>query len=166
MLTRISNPQGAPWRLGDVKTEKSYISQPPQVGTKPYSTLVVHPKKNERSLQCDSVTGESRWSVQRSWRLLGWQVHLAWSLPPVVRPALSFDDFDEHPVTFTFTWPCICGDTKKTRTVFGSLHFLVCSIICDTPKVGLIVLHSAFATVKFNWVMPNTYLTFHTKKIF
>ena len=61
MLTRISNPQGAPWRLGDVKTEKSYISQPPQVGTKPYSTLVVHPKKNERSLQCD------RWiQVERS----------------------------------------------------------------------------------------------------
>src|SRR4029434_7168018 len=44
MLSRISNPHGTPWRLGDVKTEKSYISHPPQVGTKPYSTLVVHPK--------------------------------------------------------------------------------------------------------------------------
>ena len=60
MLTRISNPQGAPWRLGDVKTEKSYISQPPQGATEPYSTLVVHPKKMN---EVYSVTDESRWSV-------------------------------------------------------------------------------------------------------
>src|SRR4029434_7699142 len=48
----------------------------------------------------------------------------------------------------TFTWPCTCGDTEKTRTVLGSLHSLVCSVICGTPKVGLILLHSDFATVR------------------
>ena len=164
MLTRISNPQGAPWRLGDVKTEKSYISQPPQVGTKPYSTLVVHPKKNERSLQCD------RWiQVERSAILTAVGVD---SSTWYVSSPLSSDQLFHLMILMNTQSPSpspglVSVETqKKTRTVFGSLHFLVCSIICDTPKVGLIVLHSAFATVKFNWVMPNTYLTFHTKKNF
>ena len=145
MLTRISNPQGAPWRLGDVKTEKSYISQPPQVGTKPYSTLVVHLKKNERSLQCD------RWiQVERSAILTAVGVD---SSTWYVSSPLSSDQLFHLMILMntqfpTFTWPCTCGDTEETRTVLGSLHSLVCSIICGTPKVGLILLHSAFATVR------------------
>src|SRR4029434_11286680 len=70
------------------------------------------------------------------------------SLPPVVRPALSFDDFDEHPVSHLHLALYLWRHRKNSNSIVYSLHSPVCSIICGTPKVGLILLHSAFATVR------------------